>query len=407
MENLPANQPPSPDVAQAKAANSGPTALAPAPDSVWTKLADILSTRNHSSHYSSSRAEQIGARLRILSAVLAVLLVAWIPVDYFVVPADVFWKLAASRGLAAVLLVGLSTMDPRIHKLKEAYLRLGGLILILVVFYAAARLAVDDLVTAGVLTGYTFIPFILVTLQAIFPLVILEAMMFSAPVLIMGVGIEILTRQHLDLSLLGDIWLLGSLIFLAWWIQAAQLNTLLRLYRQATRDPLTGLFNRRVLMERMHDEVRRAERYRHPMAVLIMDLDRFKRVNDRHGHLAGDAVLEVFADTAQGVLRNTDLMGRYGGEEFLAILPETNIKLASEAAERIRAACHDAEACSPEGERIPFTTSVGVAEWAPAEDVAALLGRVDDALFAAKAAGRDQVYLAKQPTNDEAPLKEG
>ena len=397
---MPANQPQAPDATQAKGSDDGPSAQISARDSVRGKLADIFSTRNHSHHYSSSRAEQIGARFRVLSAVLAALLLAWIPVDYFVVPADVFWKLAATRGLAAILLVGLSTMDPRIHKLKEAYLRLAALVLILVAFYAITRLAVDDLVAAGMLTGYTFLPFILVTMQALFPLVILEAVVFAAPVLAVGVGIEFHTRPLLDVAILGDIWLLGSLVCLTWWIQATQLDTLLRLYRQATRDHLTGLYNRRVLMERMQDEVRRAQRYRHPLAILIMDLDRFKRVNDRHGHLAGDAVLKVFADIAQGVLRNTDLMGRYGGEEFLAILPETNLKLASEAAERIRAACHAAEARSPDGEQIPFTTSVGVAEWAPPENVTTLLGRVDDALFEAKAAGRDRVYLAEQPASD-------
>jgi diguanylate cyclase (GGDEF)-like protein len=192
----------------------------------------------------------------------------------------------------------------------------------------------------------------------------------------------------------GVLWLLTLLTSLALWAEMSQLQMLLRLYRQATRDTLTGLFNRRALMQRLEEEIERAQRYGRPLTVLLFDLDKFKRINDTHGHLAGDAVLRHFAGVVEAALRRSDLVGRYGGEEFLGLLPETPAATAQEVAERIRLDCHRNPVAGPGGQQIEFTTSIGVAELRKGELGEQVLARVDESLYAAKDAGRDRVILA-------------
>ncbi|HEY5720210.1 MAG TPA: GGDEF domain-containing protein, partial [Gammaproteobacteria bacterium] len=149
------------------------------------------------------------------------------------------------------------------------------------------------------------------------------------------------------------------------------------------------------LMTRLDVEIERSNRYRRELSVLLFDLDKFKRINDTLGHLAGDAVLRHFSGVVEQALRRTDLVGRYGGEEFLAVLPETGSVRAQEVAERIRAGCHASPASGPSGEPIEFTTSIGVAQLAPDEEAEQLLSRVDDSLYKAKESGRDRVILAR------------
>jgi diguanylate cyclase (GGDEF)-like protein len=147
-------------------------------------------------------------------------------------------------------------------------------------------------------------------------------------------------------------------------------------------------------MGRLSEEMERSERYKRELTVLLFDLDKFKRVNDTLGHLAGDAVLRHFAKVIEKALRKSDLVGRYGGEEFLAVLPETSPERGCEVAERIRSGCHEAPATAPDGTEVVFTTSIGVATLLPGEDSEALIARCDDSLYKAKETGRDKVVLA-------------
>jgi diguanylate cyclase (GGDEF)-like protein len=155
-----------------------------------------------------------------------------------------------------------------------------------------------------------------------------------------------------------------------------------RLGELAIRDELTGAYNRRYLMETLARERSRAERLSDPFAVCVLDLDHFKSINDTRGHAAGDEVLRHFAAAAPRALRGIDTFGRFGGEEFLMVLPGTQREGALAAAERVRAA---AEA----GGQV--TVSIGVATHRRGEDINALLHRADEALYQAKAAGRNRV----------------
>jgi len=170
------------------------------------------------------------------------------------------------------------------------------------------------------------------------------------------------------------------------------------LERLATTDGLTGLLNRRTVLDGLERELGRCRRLGHPLAVVLADVDHFKRVNDTHGHLAGDRVLVRVARVLQASCRPYDLAGRYGGEELLLVLPETDADQARSAAERLRRAIADTPARLDTGQALSVTVSLGVAESAPGaeESVAGLVGRADDALYLAKDQGRDRVCVAAQ-----------
>lgn len=164
----------------------------------------------------------------------------------------------------------------------------------------------------------------------------------------------------------------------------------------ATHDGLTGVHNRLALMEALARDAAQARRSNTPLAVLMVDIDHFKAVNDQHGHLAGDAVLRDVAQRIGQRLRHADLLARYGGEEFVALLPHTDAQGAVAVAEDIRQAIA-VRPCVVHGVPIPVAVSIGVCAAVPgagAEGVEALLAASDHALYEAKHQGRNRVVLA-------------
>jgi len=156
-------------------------------------------------------------------------------------------------------------------------------------------------------------------------------------------------------------------------------------------DGLTGIFVRRHLLERFQDELRRSIKHKLNLSVLMIDIDRFKQCNDEHGHLVGDVVLKSIADTIKENMREVDLPGRYGGEEFCAILPDTDKKGGAHVAERLRAAVAK-RAILAYDEKIKATISIGVATFPEdASDMAELIDKADQALYQAKRDGRNRV----------------
>jgi diguanylate cyclase (GGDEF)-like protein len=158
----------------------------------------------------------------------------------------------------------------------------------------------------------------------------------------------------------------------------------------ATHDALTGLLNRGAFDQQLAVELVRARRYQRPLALVMVDVDHFKRVNDQYGHVTGDRVLSAAGLTVKSCLRACDHAGRFGGEEFVVVLPETTLDGAFLAGERIRRAIADMVVHAPAAE-LRVTVSVGVAQLASAEDDAfALIGAADRALYQAKQGGRDR-----------------
>ncbi len=164
------------------------------------------------------------------------------------------------------------------------------------------------------------------------------------------------------------------------------------LRRMATTDPLTGINNRRRYNEISERELTRCKRYQHSLCVLLLDADHFKMVNDTYGHDAGDRVLQTLANVCIRELRDVDVLGRFGGEEFTVTLPETSIETALEAAERLRTSLADTAVMLDDGQKINFTVSIGAASLNDdAESLTDLLSRADSALYKAKDAGRNRV----------------
>lgn len=170
-------------------------------------------------------------------------------------------------------------------------------------------------------------------------------------------------------------------------------TTRVRLEALANRDTLTGIWNRRAILQRLEAEVARARRQHESLALGMLDLDRFKQVNDRYGHPVGDVVLRETIARASAVLRPYDDLGRYGGEEFLLVLSRAEADAALLVAERICAAVA-ARPVVDAGHEVPVTVSIGVAVLREEESAQQLLVRADRALYVAKDAGRDRVALA-------------
>jgi diguanylate cyclase (GGDEF)-like protein/PAS domain S-box-containing protein len=171
------------------------------------------------------------------------------------------------------------------------------------------------------------------------------------------------------------------------------------LQHRASHDALTGLLNRTRLWELLDSEIGRARRYRHDLSLMMLDLDHFKPINDTFGHQVGDTVLKHFSEVLQRTVRHSDFCLRYGGEEFVVIMPETGIEPAKELAERIR---HATESCRVPGntEEMHCTVSIGIASFPThGETPARLIETADAALYQAKGQGRNRVLVAAPEIN--------
>jgi diguanylate cyclase (GGDEF)-like protein len=195
--------------------------------------------------------------------------------------------------------------------------------------------------------------------------------------------------------LLFFLTIVGSLLIYRGWQNQREVTATLdalnhELSRHARTDALTGCANRRYFLELLDLERQRAWRYGTAFCILALDLDHFKDVNDRYGHLGGDNALCSFTQVIGAMLRPTDILGRMGGEEFQILLPESVAESAETLAERIRVAVERTVVLSG-GDSFSVTVSIGVAQWRREDSIESLLSRADNALYAAKDAGRNRV----------------
>ena len=161
---------------------------------------------------------------------------------------------------------------------------------------------------------------------------------------------------------------------------------------EASHDPMLRIWNRRAILDLLTTELSRAKRQQTPLSVFFADLDSFKRVNDNYGHLVGDEVLRGASEKMAGAVREYDHVGRYGGEEFLVVLPDCSIDLAREVAERVRQQISDRPIIvSPAQVRV--TVSIGVSQWYAGQEPHDLLHRADIAMYRAKQNGRNRVQV--------------
>jgi two-component system cell cycle response regulator len=173
--------------------------------------------------------------------------------------------------------------------------------------------------------------------------------------------------------------------------------------RLATVDGLTGLFNRRAFIEVAQREIARADRYVEPLSFVLFDLDHFKQVNDQRGHAAGDRVLQAVGKLLAAQMPDVGVCGRWGGEEFVVLLPRTSAPRALEVAERLRAAVANEVVEDEAGERIPLSASLGVATLRSGEQLDAFVDRADRAMYAAKTGGRNRVCASENGAPPSTP----
>ena len=198
-----------------------------------------------------------------------------------------------------------------------------------------------------------------------------------------------------------ELWSLVSMVPIVYDGEPCELATIVditerktmeeALRRMATMDALTGVCNRGHFMERAGAELERARRYARPLGVVMLDVDHFKQINDRHGHAAGDEVLRAVTQACVHLVRQQDVVGRLGGEEFAVLMPETDAEAAALLAERLRSAVGALRVALPAGDLLSLTASFGVSALAEGDSVDTLLARADAGLYAAKRAGRNRV----------------
>jgi two-component system, cell cycle response regulator len=188
----------------------------------------------------------------------------------------------------------------------------------------------------------------------------------------------------------GDQVMIGDIIFK--FLSGSDIETQYHeiIFQMTITDGLTGVCNRKQLDNLLSSDLAHAQRHARPLSIVMLDIDHFKRINDQFGHLAGDTVLRSMAGILQKRLRTHDRLGRYGGEEFCLILPETPLDKAVQLAEELRALVASSE-FSTDAHKVNVTLSLGVATYAPGMTATQLYQRADELLYAAKHAGRNQV----------------
>lgn len=206
-----------------------------------------------------------------------------------------------------------------------------------------------------------------------------------------------IARSQATVTLAAFVVLTLTLSLLVYWYWDRLRRARDAMDRMAHTDFLTGLANRRAFIEAAELELARARRYGTPMSMLMVDIDLFKQVNDTRGHEVGDKALQGLAACARSELRAVDVMGRWGGEEFVILLPETDAVSAADVAERLRTAVEKSELCCG-NVRVRLTVSIGYASLTGSEaDIDSLVRRADDALYRAKKSGRNRVYGPQTP----------
>lgn len=364
---------------------------------IFEALLDVVWARRHSRYFNQARSHYLCRRVRTIALLMGVLQPAWILVDYLLLPPDLSGDIAVLRGLSGVVCLALAVWGTNPYNLSLSYVRLTILVVVLSSFQTLCSGILFQAELRGIVAGYHFFPFMIIGMLAVFPLTMLETLIFAGSIAILEVVTQLFRGTFGSIDSINNLWLLSILGIIAGWAAVNQLNMLLGLFRQATRDPLTGLSNRRQSMEQLQRDLAGQVERGTPVSVLMFDLDHFKQFNDQYGHAAGDIVLREFGKIMRKHARKRhDLSGRYGGEEFLMILPGLGENEARMLANSIIHTCRHTRVKTPTGEKIGFTTSIGLATSELDDDVSSLLKKADDALYAAKGNGRDQVQLASQ-----------
>lgn len=375
-------------------------------DVVWQRLTGLMpgelkqaelnwlaAPRQHLSLLVRRRAMLIVNRVRLFAFLFAVLTPLWSVVDFIVLPFPLWIDIALMRFSASAAFAALLVYYRPNGDMFGAYRAMALLFAIPTAFYVASQslLASYPLsgISAAIGVGYAFLPFVLLAGLSIFPLTLLESLMVAIPILIAHTVSGYLRWPAMDWpSFAGAFWLLVLITAVSALAGMSQLAFMIALVRQAIRDPLTGAFSRSSGEEVIDLQFTIASRSSAPLSVAFLDLDRFKSINDAFGHKAGDRVLINMTDSVTHHLRHGDMLVRWGGEEFLLIMPDATLEQAEAALTRLRGIGFGLRP-----DNAPVTASIGIAERGAdqAGDWKKLVEAADRRMYHAKQSGRDRI----------------
>ncbi|TDR81572.1 GGDEF domain-containing protein [Paludibacterium purpuratum] len=322
----------------------------------------LVSPRLHMPLIVFRRAQMILNRVRLFASLFAVLTPLWVLVDVATFPMALWLRLAALRLVATCAFVALVLLLPQHGRLRHAYRAMIALFAIPTVFYLVSHLLLTQQhlhgSAAAISAGYAFLPFVLLAGLAIFPLTLIETAFFSLAVLGANMVAYAFNWGEVSLPSFGaQLWLLMLLAGVASLASLSQLAFIIALVNQTIHDPLTGMFSRRSGEELLELQQSYALRHNTPLSIAFVDLDCFKRINDDFGHEAGDKVLKQVNRAIGRNLRHGDILIRWGGEEFLLVMPNTDKTQARQALLRV---LESGLGKRPDGDTL--TCSIGLAE---------------------------------------------
>lgn len=358
-----------------------------------SELGQLLTPRRHSMLLGQRRATMIVNRVRLFAMLFAVLTPLWGVVDVMVFDSPLWIKLAFLRILTSAAFAAVLVFYRSSGRLLDAYRAMAVLFIIPTLFYIASHLLLAgqplDGLSSAVATGYAFLPFVLMAGLAVFPLSLIENIVLATVLLIAQGLAGYLSWSTINWpSFAGGFWLLILIAWVTSLASTSQLAFMITLVRQAIHDPLTGSFSRGSGKEILNLNWANAVRNKQPISVAFLDLDHFKKVNDEFGHEAGDTVLRNFASQLSKQLRSSDCLLRWGGEEFVLLMPNTSLDKAQIALKRMMASGFGQR---PDGS--PLTASIGLAEQLhdQVDSPQQLLALADQRMYQAKQAGRNQI----------------
>ncbi len=368
-------------------------------DMTHHELGWLALPNEHISLLTTRRTSILATRVQVVAGLFAVLTPLWILVDIFIFPNDVWPSLAVARVLTTFAFVAIVLAAKHVDTMRKAYLLLAMMFAVPTLFFLFTCQYLNQVplegMQVGVSSGYNLLPFVMLAGLSIFPLTIMESLVFAAPILLIQFGTYAMRWPMLDWpTAAASLWLLMLITSVSMLAGISQLAFIIVLVRESMNDCLTGCYSRNSGEKLLEMQYVQACRSGAPLALAFVDLDFFKQINDKHGHDAGDSALIEASKSLRLHQRTSDILVRWGGEEFVLIMPKTDSEQAQIALERI---CKSGIGQRPDG--TPLTASIGIAERLDnhTTDWRELVAMADTRMYMAKRTGRNRIIGCRSP----------